>query len=170
MQKAKINEGFWTPLFAGNVDKRIADVTAELNELAKQRTNLQPSNDTALKARGLEIDAIARAAIPAADAEKKLTDQAIALNEAMSNPALAKYVTVMGTDLVRAAERAAAAAAPSVDPVTNQIAEMEAQVSLLDKRTIADRAAAAAAAEKRRQENDPNAGTAEERLRSRCSS
>lgn len=170
LQKAKIEGGFWNWLTTDiNPDQRIAAITAEIERLRKtkllQSTPADP--ETANKQRAIEIDAIARAALPAADAQRKLRDETVALQEAFNRPELQKYITLIGADLVLALNRKKAAedAMRSADPVTSQIADMESQVRLLDQRTIADRAREAAAAERRRQALDPNAGTEEERLR-----
>lgn len=152
-----------------SVAKQIAVVSAQIEVLRQRKVSLDktPSAETRDKQRGMEIDAIARAALPAIDATRKLADESKALNEAFSNPAIGKWVSVVGGDLVLALQRVDAAdrAMNGFDPVKNQIADMESQVRLLDRRSPADRAREAATAERRRQQSDPNAGTDEERLR-----
>jgi hypothetical protein len=74
-------------------------------------------------------------------------------------------MSIVGTDLVRALERAdaGAKALKGSDSVTNQIADTEAQIQALDRRSIAARAQFARESEARRQSLDPNAGTSAER-------
>lgn len=151
-----------------SVAKRIADVTAQL-EILRQRKAAQenaPSAETRDKQRASEIDAIARAILPTIDATRKLEDETKSLNEAFARPELQKWISLVGTDLVRAMERydAAAKAMKGADPIKNQIADTESQIAALDRRSIADRARFAREAEARRQSLDPSAGTAAERL------
>jgi hypothetical protein len=169
LQKAKIEGGFWNWLTTDiNVDQRVSEITAEIERLRKlkQTQSTAAGPDTANKQRGLEIDAIARATLPTIDATRKLEDQTKALNQAFSDPAIGKWVSLVGGDLLRALQRtdAAAAAMKGADPIKNQIADNEAQIKALDQRSIAARAQFAREAEARRQSLDPNAGTAEERL------
>lgn len=123
------------------------------------------AGDARLKQRSLEIDGLARAMLPGIEAHRKAEDAVKSLSEAFANPALQKYVSLVGVDLVQALARLQGAeqAAAGADPIKNQIAGMQAQVKALDDRTIATRAAQAAAAEARNQSLDPNAGSQEER-------
>lgn len=172
LQKAELEANRSPALaFLGGFDaeenkRLIAEITAKIEELRKKRADLElPDQDTRTKQRGLEIDAIARATLPAADNTRKLRDETAALNEAFSNPAVGKWVSLVGGDLVRALQRKDAAykASEGFDPVTNQIKDTEAQIQALDQRSIAARARFAREAEARRQANDPNAGTKAER-------
>lgn len=167
LQKAKIEGGFWNWLTTDiNPDERIAAINAQLDTLSKRRTAQQPTADTGLKARGAEIDAIAKSTLPTVDATRKLRDETLALGEAFARPELQKYVNLVGTDLVLAFQRKKAAADASVgaDPIRNQIADADAQIKALDQRSIAARSQFARDAEIRRQSLDPNAGSDTERL------
>ena len=155
---------------AGAIEKELDELIKKMEELQAKRLKLTKqdnarSTETADKQRGLEIDAIARATLPAIDNTRKLRDETAALNEAFSNPAVGKWVSLVGGDLVRALERKSAAERASVgfDPVASQIKDTEAQIQALDQRSIAARARFAREAEARRQANDPNAGTKAER-------
>jgi hypothetical protein len=147
---------------------KIAAVTAEINGLnaVRQKQFTAPSAETADKQRALEIDAIARATLPAIEATRQLRDETAALNQAFARPELQKQISLIGTDLVLAYQRKKAAADASVgaDQVRSQIADATAQIAALDQRSIADRARFAREAEIRRQSLDPGAGTAAERL------
>lgn len=150
------------------ISQQIDAINKSLEELRKKKLALSTpaSADTANKQRGLEIDEIARATLPTIDATRKLEDQTKALNQAFSDPAIGKWVSLVGNDLLRALERtgAAANAMKGADPVTNQIADTQAQIAALDQRSIASRSQFARDAETRRQSLDPGAGTAAERL------
>ncbi|NEV75656.1 hypothetical protein DYI24_01170, partial [Rhodopseudomonas sp. BR0C11] len=172
LQKAKLTGGLFDAIlnnvWPSQLDEEIAKVTQQLEELRKKRLAIDTAAtpETANKQRGLEIDAVARAMLPAIEQTRKLEDQTKALNQAFSDPAIGRWVSVAGTDLVTALERsrAAAEAMRGADPVRNQIADAEAQIRALDARAPAERARQAREAEARRQQLDPNAGTAAERL------
>lgn len=153
---------------AAEAAKQIADITAKLEAYRKQKLAIDTaaSPETRDKQRGLEIDAIARATLPAIENTRKLRDETAALGEAFNNPSIGKYVTLIGTDLVLAYQRKQAAEKASIgaDPVRNEIADTEAQIQALDRRSIAARAQFAREAEARRQMLDPNAGSSDERL------
>lgn len=169
LEKAKLTgnplDAITQNVFPSDVPAKIAEITKEIERLNNVR-NPPQSGETREKQRGLEIDAIARATLPAADATRKLQDETKALNEAFTNPAIGRWVSVVGGNLVRAIQRKDAAAKASVgaDTVTSQIADAEAQIAALDRRSAADRARFAREAEARRQAFDPNAGTETERL------
>lgn len=149
------------PTAAGidQINTKIAELTAKMQALNGA------AGDARLKQRSLEMDGLARSMLPGIDAHLKATNAVKNLNEAMTNPALQKYITLIGTDLWLALKRVEGAeqASAGADPIKNQIAGMQEQVQALDKRTIAARAARASEAEKRNQSLDPNAGSAEER-------
>ncbi len=151
----------------GTISQQIDAVTASIEAMQKKMKSLSLPDETANKQRGMEIDSIVRSMLPAIDATRNLENQTKALNQAFENPAIRQWVSVAGTDLVLALKRAEAAASSmkGFDPVKNQILDMESQIRLLDRHSPADRAREAAATEVRRQQNDPNAGTYEERLR-----
>jgi hypothetical protein len=174
LQKAQLEASRAPALaFLGGFDaaeaaKQIADITAKLEDYRKQKLAIDTaaSPETRDKQRGLEIDAIARAALPAIENTRKLRDETAALGEAFNNLSIGKYVTLIGTDLVLAYQRKQAAEKASIgaDPVRNEIADAEAQIQALDRRSIAARAQFAREAEARRQMLDPNAGSFDERL------
>jgi hypothetical protein len=172
LEKARLTgnplDSIFQNVFPSDMPAKIAAVTAEIERLnaIRRKQSATPSPETRDKQRALEIDAIARAMLPTIDATRKLDDETKALNEALSNPAISKWVSIVGDDLVRALGRVEAArnAMRGADPITNQIADTAAQIAALDQRSIADRARLAREAEYRRQSLDPGAGTAAERL------